>query len=353
MGKGDFSKRTQLARHPSPGQRLVPFPAVPIGPERVELSTWLDQVGPLNAIAAILDAESQRQYMVPAAAADPAPATASIEGLGWLAGAVTAAFQSHLQDGGTADPGTATIPLELKCTPATPGRPQRTAEAAGQPQRGWVPMGRISIVRPASGRRVPDHAMPAAPAQAPIPARRTEGTWRVLSEQHLHAHLSDFVAPADAPANIQTAVAGLMAWWKLHEATISEADSIELIGLLHGFIRSWLTQQDPSALPEPTTWLLAAAAEGAPATPELDATLYSSRDVARELNYQDSTIRRCASKSWRQGPGPHPLRGIPGFYVVARPNPGCGRGRGWKFRRVKATCRDVSHRTEVTITQRR
>ncbi len=151
---------------------------------------------------------------------------------------------------------------------------------------------------------MPHHNVPAAADPSPNPQRpsRPHPQW-LKADQQQQAHLGDFLAQADAAADSKTTVTGL---------PVPPASSL-------------LTN------------------------PELESKLFSCSEVARELNYQESTIRRCAKKSWLCGPGPYPIRGIPGFYVVTRPNPECGRGHGWKFQRIKATCNASSHSSTTQI----
>ncbi len=96
----------------------------------------------------------------------------------------------------------------------------------------------------------------------------------------MHSHLHKFLALPANRADIKTAVAGLMAWGKLHEPAISDADSGELVGLLHNFIHTWLRQQASSGLPEPTarTLLPAACAQAVTAELELEPRLYSCNE---------------------------------------------------------------------------
>ena len=117
------------------------------------------------------------------------------------------------------------------------------------------------------------------------PSSRPHPQWVKADQQQQQSHLGDFLAQSDEAADSKTTVTGLPV---------------------------------PPASSQLTN-------------PELESKLFSCGDVARELNYQESTIRRCAKKSWLCGPGPYPLRGIPSFYVVTRPNPACGRGHGCKF----------------------
>jgi hypothetical protein len=325
--------RSRVILQPNPG------PAVEIGPGNAELSAWLKQVGTLNAIEAILEAERHRQQ---ALAASSAPsglggAVHGLDGVGWLADAVAVALQPPLQREEPADVGPVTIPLELHLTPTQPRRPHRPTDPSGSQASRWTPVARISLGEPASTGGAPHQSRPAEQPGPTGVAPSRETRWSPVGTHQLHSHLHKFLALSANRADIKTAVAGLMAWWKLHEPAISDADSGELVGLLHNFIHTWLRQQASSGLPEPTarTLLPAACAQAVTEELELEPRLYSCNEVAQLHNYQDSTIRRCAIKSWRQGPGPHPLRGIPGFYVVARPNPGCGRGRGWKFQRAK------------------
>jgi hypothetical protein len=315
-------------------------PAVEIGPGNAELSAWLEHVGTLNAIEAIMEAERHRQQALAASSAPTVLAGAlhGLDGFGWLADAVSVALQSHLQREESADVGPVTIPLELHLTPTQPRRPHRPTDPSGAQASRWTPVARISLEQPASTGGAPHQCRPVEQPRPTGVAPSREARWTPLGTHQLHSHLHNFLALSATTANLKTAVAGLLAWWKLHELAISDADSGELVGLLHHFIRTWLMQQaTPTVLPEPTarTLLPAACAPPAKAELELEPRIYSCNEVAQLHNYQDSTIRRCAIKSWRQGPGHHPLRGIPGFYVVARPNPGCGRGRGWKFQRAK------------------
>lgn len=114
--------RSRVILQPNPG------PAVEIGPGNAELSAWLKQVGTLNAIEAILEAERHRQQ---ALAASSAPsglggAVHGLDGVGWLADAVAVALQPPLQREEPADVGPVTIPLELHLTPTQPRRPPQT-----------------------------------------------------------------------------------------------------------------------------------------------------------------------------------------------------------------------------------
>lgn len=199
--------------------------------EDIQLTAWLERVGTLNAIAAILDATRKQQTETGQQSVGGSDTRAlGLEGFGRLSGAMTAAIQ-QIQADGNQEPRIVSIPMELQVAPVAPLSPNSSTQG----QCGWVRVVRLSI-------------------HLPVP-----------------------------PASSQ------------------------------------LTN------------------------PELESELFSCSEVARELNYQESTIRRCAKKSWLCGPGPYPLRGIPGFYVVTRPNPACGRGHGWKFQRIKATCNASSH----------
>ena len=313
--------------------------------EETQLKDWLERVGTLNAIAAILDAARKQQTKAGQQAAGGSDARAmGIEGLGWLSGAMTAAIE-QIQPAGSQEPRRPSIQIQPQVTPVAPLSPHRPANSSTLGQGRWVLVARLSIHPPGSDgdRHMPHRSVPAAADRAPNPQRPSRPQWVTASQEQLQAHLGAFLAQADAAADIKTAVAELLNWWKLHETAISDSDSSELVALLHGFICPWLQQQDPSALSEPTTGLHGAPASSQLTNPELESKLFSCGDVARELNYQESTIRRCAKKSWLCGPGPYPLRGIPSFYVVTRPNPACGRGHGWKFQRIKPTCNASSH----------
>ena len=313
--------------------------------EGTQLTDWLERVGTLNAIAAILDAARKQRTEAGQQSADGSDARAmGIEGLGWLSGAMTAAIEQTPADGNQ-EPRTLAIQMEPQVTPGAPLSPHRPSNSSTQDQGRWVLVARLSIHPPGSDgdRHVPHRSVPAAADRAPNPQRPSRPQWVTASQEQLQAHLGAFLAQADAAADIKTAVAELLNWWKLHETAISDSDSSELMALLHGFLCPWLQQQDPSALSGPTTGLDVPPASNQLTNPELETQLFSCADVARELNYQESTIRRCAKKSWLCGPGPYPLSGIPSFYVVTRPNPACGRGHGWKFQRIKATCNPSSH----------
>lgn len=239
-------------------------------------------------------------------------------GLGGWPMPVAVALQPHLQREEPADISPATIPLELHLTPSQPRLPHRPTDPSGAQASRWTPVARISLGQPPSTGGAPNQCRPAEQPRPTGVAPSREARLTPLGTHQLHSQLHNFLALSATTANIKTAVAGLLAWWKLHELAISDADSGALVCLLHRFIHTWLMRQTPTVLPEPTarTLLPDACAPPAKAELELEPRIYSCSEVAQLHNYQDSTIRRCAIKSWRQGPGPYPLRGIPGFYVV-------------------------------------
>lgn len=279
-------------------RKLLRAPGASAHEEDSQLTDWLERVGTINAIAAILEADLKQQKEAGQRSAGDSDARAlGIEGFGWLSGAMTAAIQ-QIQADRSQEPRTVSVPMELQVAPVAPLSPNSSTQG----QCRWVRVAQLSIHESGSDgdRPVPHHSVPTAADPSPNPqhpSSRAHHQRVKAAQQQQQAHLGDLPAQANAAADSKTTVTGLPV---------------------------------PPASSQLTN-------------PELESKLFSCAEVARELNYQESTIRRCAKKSWLCGPGPYPLRGIPSFYVVTRPNPACGRGHGWKFQRIKATCNASGH----------
>ncbi len=70
--------------------------------------------------------------------------------------------------------------------------------------------------------------------------------------------------------------------------------------------------------------------------PDLEPKVFTSKELKDHLGYYDeATIRRKAGESWKEGAGPHPLKGLTDWYVVGRGNSDGGRRCGWKFQKHK------------------
>lgn len=69
---------------------------------------------------------------------------------------------------------------------------------------------------------------------------------------------------------------------------------------------------------------------------ELAPHLYTTKEVAKALNFDEATIRRKAAAAWLPGSiEPCPIDGLTGWYVSHAGNIEGGRGCGWKLQKVR------------------
>ncbi|QPN66533.1 hypothetical protein [Synechococcus sp. CBW1006] len=160
-----------------------------------------------------------------------------------------------------------------------------------------------------------------------------EGGRRVLEQ------LSRFVRSEEIPSDAREGMSLLITWWKLNEHQITSDQSLEFNRIVQSFIGAQLGlttssdrhKQFKSELLVP----LGESHQKLPAV-QLDPRIYTSFELSKILNYNDSTIRRQAESAWTNGGGlgPCPLKMGSHWYVVEAAEDGGGKNRGWKFQQL-------------------
>ncbi|MEA5474538.1 hypothetical protein VB716_09935 [Synechococcus sp. CCY9201] len=160
-----------------------------------------------------------------------------------------------------------------------------------------------------------------------------EGARRVLEQ------LSRFVHSEEIPSDARQGMSLLITWWKLNGHQITSDQSLEFNRVVQSFIGAQLGQATSSdqhkqfknglLVPQGESRQMLSAVELAP-------RIYTSFELSKILNYNDSTIRRHAESAWTKagGRGPCPLGRGSNWYVVEAAEDGGGKKRGWKFQQL-------------------
>lgn len=148
----------------------------------------------------------------------------------------------------------------------------------------------------------------------------------------LAQHFESFLENEDVGADPREGIAGLIAWTKFKGGGSAESEGREFNRLIRLFLRGELPLQKPAeVLSTAGSDLLNPLRSSSAPSPELVGEALTSNQLARLLAYDDSTLRREASRALQRGPLPQPLKCAPGWYVVDGPSSSGGRKRGWKF----------------------
>lgn len=174
-------------------------------------------------------------------------------------------------------------------------------------------------------------------------AQEDHSTW--LENNHadnnqrmLLERLKQFVEKEEIPCDARDGLGGILTWWKLNKSKLNQDKSRQFNLMVLGFLRGELglsttsgTHQKLSSgliVPLPNNQ-----AQGKP--PDLEPRIYTSKELAEQLRYDEATIRRKAADSWKEGTEPQSLKGHLDWYVVGRGSSGGGRRCGWMFQRLK------------------
>lgn len=176
----------------------------------------------------------------------------------------------------------------------------------------------------------------------PIPGRSSEVDLKSKNQtdaeqtRHLLSLLNRFLESEEISADAKEGLTGAIAWFKLNQGCLSPHDGRKLNTLIHVFLRD---QQGLGTPPEfhqlLSSGLLIPKPSHLQAAPELEPRIYTSTELAKELNYNEASIRRKAKAAWIEGGGPQPLGRGSNLYVVGRSCPGGGRKCGWKYQKLR------------------
>jgi hypothetical protein len=151
--------------------------------------------------------------------------------------------------------------------------------------------------------------------------------------------LSRFVRSEEIPSDAREGMSVLITWWKLNGHRISSDQSLEFNRVVQSFIGAQLgltiASDHHKQLNRGLLVPLSERRQKHPAV-ELDPRIYTSLELSKILNYNDSTIRRQAETAWTKAGclEPCPLKRGSNWYVVEAAEDGGGQKRGWKFQRL-------------------
>jgi hypothetical protein len=157
--------------------------------------------------------------------------------------------------------------------------------------------------------------------------------------------LSRFVRSEEIPSDAREGMSVLITWWKLNGHRISSDQSLEFNRVVQSFIGAQLgltiASDHHKQLNRGLLVPLSERRQKHPAV-ELDPRIYTSLELSKILNYNDSTIRRQAETAWTKAGGlePCPLKRGSNWYVVEAAEDGGGQKRGWKFQRL-SECQEI------------
>lgn len=186
-------------------------------------------------------------------------------------------------------------------------------------------------------RRLEQPFQPTAPWSCHQLEPNTANLQEEAATQHLLKIVNDFVKADALPSDARAGLSSVVAWFKLNENRLSPQTIRNLNLLLHAFLREQLGLGGAPELQKLLNiGLLVPQQALPPEPPDLDPRIYSIKEVMKELNYKDCTIRRKAKRAWNSGPGPQRLdKNLPWFVVAAPENSEGGRGCGWKFQKLR------------------
>ena len=155
-------------------------------------------------------------------------------------------------------------------------------------------------------------------------------------QQKLLEHLSQFAELEEIPSDARYGVSAMLTWWKLQQSRLSLDESLQfnrmVLSLLQGPLGISTTHGSHSQL---SSGLIVPRQKNLVPSPDLESRVFTSKELADHLSYDEATIRRKAAEKWHEGAGPKPLKGHPDWYVVGRGNNDGGRRCGWKFQQRK------------------
>ena len=149
----------------------------------------------------------------------------------------------------------------------------------------------------------------------------------------------------EIPSDAREGMSVLITWWKLNGHRISSDQSLEFNRVVQSFIGAQLgltiASDHHKQLNRGLLVPLSERRQKHPAV-ELDPRIYTSLELSKILNYNDSTIRRQAETAWTKAGGlePCPLKRGSNWYVVEAAEDGGGQKRGWKFQRL-SECQEI------------
>jgi len=157
-------------------------------------------------------------------------------------------------------------------------------------------------------------------------------------DDELLARLSRFIQSKEIPSDAREVLNATRTLCRLNQNQLTSDNRLELdlimqafIGAQFGLPTSMGSRQQLSSgllVPIPNN-------QDQVTTPELEPRIYTSKELAEQMSYDDATIRRKAADSWQEGAVPQPLKGSQNWYVVGRGNSQGGRRCGWKFQQRK------------------
>jgi len=208
---------------------------------------------------------------------------------------------------------------------AVPRLPSRSAPLPGRCREAFLDRPPLSPVQ-----ETPSHSEPTGWLEDGLDDK---GGRRVLEQ------LSRFVRSEEIPSDAREGMSVLIAWWKLNGHRISSDQSLEFNLVVQSFIGAQLGLTTASGHHKQLmSRLLVPLSESRQKLPavKLDPRIYTTYELSKILNYNDSTIRRQAETAWKKagGLGPCPLRSEPKWYVVEAAEDGGGKTRGWKFQQL-------------------
>jgi hypothetical protein len=193
--------------------------------------------------------------------------------------------------------------------------------------------------RLARSGRFRDHLPDRAPFPSPSEAPEQSAGWLDDNlDDELLARLSRFIQSEEIPSDAREVLNAIRTLCQLNQNRLTSDNRLELDLIVQAFIGAQFGlptskgshQQLSSGLLVPRL-----NNQDRVAQPDLEPRIYTSKELAEYLSYDEATIRRKAAASWQEGAGAQPLKGIPDWYVVERGNNNGGRRCGWKFQQRK------------------
>ena len=180
--------------------------------------------------------------------------------------------------------------------------------------------------------RAPFPSTPEAPEQPP-------GWLDDKLDDELLARLSRFIQSEEIPSEAREGLSAIRTWCQLNQNRLTSDNSLEFNLIVQAFMRAQLGL--PTSMGSPHQQLSSGLLvprlnnRDQATLPDLEPRIYTSKELAKQLSYDDATIRRKAADSWQEGAVPQPLKGSQNWYVVGRGNSQGGRRCGWKFQQRK------------------
>lgn len=152
--------------------------------------------------------------------------------------------------------------------------------------------------------------------------------------QNLLSTLNRFVESKEISSDVKEGLTSIITWFKFNQHLSDSEEGRKLNILIKAFLRY---QHGLGTPPEfhhlLSSGLLVPQSSEPPEIPELEPRIYTSKEVAKALNYNEASIRKLAGAAWKDGGEPKVLRKGSEWYVVGRGSSDGGRKCGWQFQK--------------------